>query len=889
MSLFDRLLSAQKLAMTYLSANTDEVTEKATNLVLQGNLLEEVGNVGEAITCYEAAVRLAPNITRPHLNLGNAFLSLGQLEAAINSYNNVLKIDKNNHSAIFNIGNAYIHSGKFELAEASFNRAICLKPDFVDAYVALGFAQEELGQLTNAIASYKMAVAEKPDYVEAQCNLGNALSALENHDEAIEVFRKALGINPKYFLALNGLTKSLQALGKNEEVLTTIRNVLEYAPDSAETHNNLGIALQASGKLTEALESHQTAVVITPELAAAHYSLGTCLQKLDRIEEAIKSYRRAIDLEPNFIEPYSDLGNMLMNIERPDEAAIIFELCACNNPNLAEAHCNLGTAYNKLGQLVSAELSFKKALAIKPAFAGAYNNLGACFSLQGKHVEAISAYRKAFELDPKLAQAHCNMGYSMRDLGRLTEAIECFDRALEINPQLGDAELNKAITYATFGDLEAAVSGVRHAMSLMPNSAPAHSTLLFLHNYLNDIPAPTLFEEAKRFGELVTRLAPAIAHTWPNSPTPERPLNIGLVSGDFRKHPVGFFVEGVLKALSTRAHDRIKLFGYSNSFQSDTITDRIKACCYGWHPITGISDEAVSNAIRQDKIDILIDLSGHTLHSRLPLFAWKPAPIQVTWLGYFATTGVPTIDYLVADPWTLPVSAEKYFTEKIIRLPETRLCFTPPDEKVEVAPLPALANGHITFGCFNTLTKINDDVVALWSEILHAVTNSKLLLMSNQFNEPAVIQQTIARFSARGINDKQLLFQKAVPRADYLACYNRVDIALDPFPYCGGTTTAEALWMGVPVLTLPGDQFLSRQGLGLLVNAGLPEWVAEDANDYVQRALKHASDLQYLASTRVELRSKLLASPVFDSHRFADHLESALRGIWQEWCFKQVQ
>ena len=262
--------------------------------------------------------------------------------------------------------------------------------------------------------------------------------------------------------------------------------------------------------------------------------------------------------------------------------------------------------------------------------------------------------------------------------------------------------------------------------------------------------------------------------------------------------------------------------------------------------------------------------------------------MQVSWLGYFATTGVAEIDYLIADPWTLPASEECNFTEKIWRLPETRLCFTPPDEEVSVSPLPALANGYVSFGCFNNLSKMNDAVVALWSRVLHAVPGSRLFLKARQLMEASVRQSIAERFAVHGVDAARLIFEDYTPRGNYLAAYQRIDIALDPFPYPGGTTSVEALWMGVPVLTLAGERFLSRQGVGLLMNAGLPEWIATDPDDYVARAVSHASDLERLAELRRELRQQVLASPIFDAPRFARHFEAALRGMWKAWCDTQT-
>ena len=370
-------------------------------------------------------------------------------------------------------------------------------------------------------------------------------------------------------------------------------------------------------------------------------------------------------------------------------------------------------------------------------------------------------------------------------------------------------------------------------------------------------------------------------------PIADRRLRIGLVSADLCFHPVGFFIEGVLRALTTRAGGNLEFFAYMNYFRTDPVSERIKAHCHQWREVFARSDEETARLIRSDEIDILIDLSGHTAKNRLPLFAWKPAPVQVSWLGYFDTTGVTAIDYLIADPWTLPESEEIYFTETIWRLPDTRLCFTPPDINVTIRPLPALTEQRITFGCFNSLHKMSDAVVALWARVLAAVPDSRLFLKARQLYQPAAREAVIEQFSRHGIPPVRLILEGPSIRANYLAAYNRVDIGLDPFPYTGGTTTAEALWMGVPVLTLSGQHFLPRQGVGLLMNAGLPEWVASDADDYVARAVSHAGNLERLAVLRSQLREQVLASPVFDAARFAMHFEAALRGMWEKWCGEQ--
>jgi len=342
-------------------------------------------------------------------------------------------------------------------------------------------------------------------------------------------------------------------------------------------------------------------------------------------------------------------------------------------------------------------------------------------------------------------------------------------------------------------------------------------------------------------------------------------------------------MEGVLAALASGAADQLELIAYANHFSSDPLTQRIMAYCAEWHSVAGLSDKRLAQQIYHDRIDILIDLSGHTAHNRLSMFAWKPAPIQVSWLGYLATTGVAEIDYVLSDRWAVPESDESQFTEKIWRMPESCVCFTPQVQDAEVSRLPAMTNGYVTFGSFNKLIKMNDVVVALWARVLHAVPDSRIFLKDKQFDEPVRRQAVIDRFAKHGIHSSRLGFEGYSVHSA-LFSYRQVDIALDPFPYSGVTTTVEALWMGVPVLTLMGDRFLSRIGGSILHNAGLSDWVAADADDFVARAVRHAGDLPRLTALRSGLRQQVLRSPIFDAPRFARNFEAALRAMWVKWC-----
>jgi protein O-GlcNAc transferase len=561
---------------------------------------------------------------------------------------------------------------------------------------------------------------------------------------------------------------------------------------------------------------------------------------------------------------------------------------ALYSPQDAEAHSSLGNGLMRFGRLEEAVQSYRRAVEIKPDFAEAHSRMGKALMSLGGLDEVVANFRRVLKLLPDFAEAHSNLAVALGGLGRLDEAVTSCRRALEIKPDIAEAHNNLGLALWGLGRLEEAVASCRRALEIKPDFLDAHDNLLLCSNYLRDHPREQALADARRYGELVAAMASP--HTrWPNTPDPLKPLRVGFVSGDLRKHPVAYFLQGLVQALANSAHGRIELLAYSNHYSSDAATAALKACFNHWRSALGMPDASLAEQIRHDGVDILIDLSGHTAHNRLPVFALKPAPVQLSWLGYFATTGVQAIDYFLADPLSLPAALEKDFTETVWRLPHSRLCFTPApaDHDAIVASLPALRNGWVTFGCFNNLSKMNDAVVALWVQVLKAVPNSRLFLKCAQLGQPSMCQRVSERFALLGIPASRLRLEGQSPRNQYLGAYADVDIALDPFPFTGGTTTAEGLWMGVPALTLAGERFISRQGLGLMINAGLPQWVADGPDDYVARASQFASDLPALATLRASLRDKVLASPVFDNAAFALNFEAALRGMWQRWCLDQ--
>ncbi|MDP3539326.1 MAG: tetratricopeptide repeat protein [Azonexus sp.] len=746
-----------------------------------------------------------------------------------------------------------------------------------------GNAIEESGQFQLAIQCYEAAIRTAPDLARAHMNRGNVLLATDDVEGALVAYTTALELEPDYAAAYYNLGHAHLRQQRYQEARADYEKAVQLKTDFVDAYVALGCVLEDLGMLEEAASSYCEALAIAPDYAEVHGNLGNIQNKFGQLENSAASYRKALSLNSALDDIQVKLGQTLKGLNQTEAAVTCFRTALMLNPANSDAHFSLGMAQKEQGNLDDAVSSLRLAIKNDQDNPEKHINLGDIFNDLGQPDNAISSYERALEIKPDHAIAHSNLGNVKLALAQFDGAIECYRQAIEIQPDFAAAHNNLGATLLHVGYPIEALTNIRRALALMPDLVAAKSNLVFIENSIANKTPQELLAEAKRYGEIVAGKAKAFTN-WPNDPNPDRCLRIGLVSGDLRDHPVGHFLEGILHSFTSSVTKHLEFYAYTTFNCSDRMSQRLKACCHGWYAAAHVSDEVLANKIREDKIDILIDLSGHTAHNRLSLFAWKPAPIQVTWLGYLATTGVSAIDYLIADAWTLPESEESNFTEKIWRLPESYLCFTPPQSDTAVSALPVLNNGYITFGCFNNLTKIGDDVVALWARILKEVPESRLFLKAKQFVQASVQQKVKDRFAVHGIASERLILMGLVERGEYLVPYQQVDIALDPFPYPGITTSVESLWMGVPVLTLASNSFLSRQGVGLMMNAGLPDWIAHNANDYVSLAKKHAADLQKLSQTRSALRDRVSKSPIFDSFHFTKNFEDALRGMWNQWC-----
>jgi protein O-GlcNAc transferase len=536
------------------------------------------------------------------------------------------------------------------------------------------------------------------------------------------------------------------------------------------------------------------------------------------------------------------------------------------------------------GRVAVAAKLYDEILGRRPDHAGALHLKGVLALQAGAYQSAADLIERSLRIEPRHGLALSNLGVAYRALKRFEEAVVVLRKAVALDPGSADAWGNLGQTLARSGQMREAVASSRRALEIDPNRLGLQGALLFAENYLAESDPFAMADRARTVGALIAQKIPART-THPNDPDPDRRLRLGLLSGDLRAHPVGRFLSAVLGQLDPA---RVEIFAYSNTEDEDAVTAGIRPSVPHWLNVHSMSDRDLDARIVADRIDILADLSGHTGGNRLMVLARKPAPVSFTWLGYFATTGLAAIDYVLANKWVIPASEEGQWSETPWRLPDTYLCYTAPPGALEPTPLPALASGHITFGCFNNFNKLSDATLAAWARLLEAVPDSRLILRSSGLYHEEILASLRAALTASGIDLGRVRIDGRI--ADYaahLAAYGELDIALDPFPYNGGTTTVEALYMGVPVLVRAGDRYVAHMGESILHNAGLPDWIAADEADYARRGARLASDIEALAALRAGLRARMLQSPLFDAPRFARTLEDAFRGMWSTWCTAQ--
>ncbi len=554
---------------------------------------------------------------------------------------------------------------------------------------------------------------------------------------------------------------------------------------------------------------------------------------------------------------------------RFDEAVTLLHQVLATQPDHTEALSRLGWLLAQTGQLGLAVDAQRRITDIQPQSASAWSNLGVTLQTLGQHEEALRVLLHAVSLDPQIAEIQMNLGIEWQAHGMPSRAVTCYRQAIARKPELAEAWINLANALQDMGETTLALTANRQALVLQPGNWQALSNRQMGCQYSPTLSLEEIRHEAAQAGRRFPACAP---QTLTHGSPPQAPrLRIGYVSGDLYAHPVGWMFARV-----AAAHDRtvVEVHCYADQRTQDFLTDELRDSVEHWHPVQNQSHEALRTLIQSHHIDVLIDLCGHTASNRLPVFAQRAAPVQLGWLGFSASTGIPAMDGIILGRATAPPGAETAFTEKVWRLPCSQFSYRPPDYAPEVMPPPHTRNGHITFGCFNNPAKIGHEVVALWATILHANPNSRLLLKSRSLADPHIAERMRYRFAVQGIDPARLDVRGASPHPEMLAQYGDMDIALDPFPFCGGLTTCEALWMGVPVVTLAWLRPMSRQGQDLLQEVGLHALVARTPRGYASIAHQLAADSTRLQHLRHSLRARMRQSDLCDGLVLSRALEA---------------
>lgn len=640
-----------------------------------------------------------------------------------------------------------------------------------------------------------------------------------------------------------------------------------------------------AGRIGEAEDIYQQLLAAYPQNPDLWHLLGVVAHQSGRLEEGLNLIQRAIAANPAAFQYYNNLGLLLNKLGRREDAVAAFQKAIQLQPDVAESYYNLGITLCESGRAAESVEAYQTALRLHPNHPSSRLNLGLALTLAGRTDAAEAHYREVLRQEPGDVAVAVNLGNLLKDLARLEEAMEIYRTALSYAPDDYNALNNLGVALKDSGEIDAALDCIRRSMSACPNRAEVHSNLIFTSYFSPSLPASEIADEMRRWNAVYATPLRSERRPHSNDCSPHRRLRIGYVSPDFRDHVVG---RTLLPCFEAHDREQFELFCYSGASVADEITERFRIGSSGWCETPYLSDADLAEQIRRDGIDVLVDLALHTGFNRLLAFARKPAPVQIAWLGYPGATGLETMDYRITDRYLDPLGEDHAGGfEEPIRLPDAWCCYRPHDCSPGVSALPAASGQSITFGSFNNFTKINERVLELWVEIMKAVDGSRLLLMLKGSSRDKVRRF----FEERGIRADRVEFlsyyaapvDKAAP-PEYLLRYHRIDIALDPFPYNGMTTTCDALWMGVPVVALIGETTLGRASYSLLSNVGLPELSAVSEADYVRIAIELARDLPRLTQLRASLRARMKNSPLLDAPRFARNLESAFRSVWERWC-----
>ena len=661
------------------------------------------------------------------------------------------------------------------------------------------------------------------------------------------------------------------------EALRIYHEVLEHDPHAADAWNLTGVVAHQSGQQTEAIDNIRRAIAIESDIPQYQLNLAAALLADKQADEAEQSCRRCLKLDPVCAEAFSSLGNALRELGRLDEAIEAFHRALHCRPDYADAQCNLGILLFSIGRLDEAEQWLRQALAANPRLYQAHNNLGLIHQNRGSYDHASECYTRALQIQPGSPETLINQGCALRLLSRFGDALDCCARAIQLRPHHANAWCALGLVQQDIGHQVDAVASFREAVRLDPRSARAGSSLLFCLSLRTDLTPEEVFQEHCRWGQRFGRVDQASEYT--NPPDPDLRLRIGYVSPDLRQHPVISFFEPLLAGLNREAFE---VTCYAEVLGEDETTKRLRGLADRWRSTCGLTDIQVAEQIRVDGIDILVDLAGHTANNRLPVFAYKPAPVQASSIGYPNTTGLAAVDYFITDDILVDDENEQFFTEQLIRLP-TGCCWMAPSDAPEVGASPFETNGYVTFGSMHRLDKLTDLTFDLWARVLKSQPDSRLLIFRRSLGHCEIVRERIwEHLQHRGIPRSRVDLRWEC-EGSYLTVYRDIDILLEVLPWDSGTTTYESLWMGVPILGLRADRPYSRPTLVALNLIGLTDLVAQTDDEYVDLITALSLDHKRLTDLRAGLRQRMLAT-VCDPAGHIGDMERAFRHMWRNWC-----
>src|SRR6516225_9764439 len=794
-------------------------------------------------------------------------------------------------------------------AAARYGEVLHSDPDNADAYYYLGLMSCQAGRFDEGAALARKALASDACHTNAHTLLGRALSALGQHDEAIDSFQRAIAIAPGLAPAHSHLADILSDLGRKLEAIDSYDRALALAPDCVEDWFNRGLALDAAGRREEALASFERAIAGRGKFAQAHLERASVLWRLQRHEEALESIKRALALDSGVAEAWHSRGNILHDLRQYDEALVAYDQALSFKPGFAAAWLGRGNVFFQLKKYEEASAAYDKALNLKPDLAEAWLGRGALFLNLKKREESLAAYDRALALKPDLTEACLGRGAVFSDLKKYGEALAAYDRALALKPDSAQAWAGRATTTLHMAQYDQAFLGYHKALTLEPDLDYVEGLRLAMKFHSCDwtelkaetaqlltrvregrvvsvpfalLPLHSSAKDQLQCAQRYMKESPAYPPVWLGETYLHDRIRVAYLSADFRNHPVAHLTAGLFER-----HDRscFEITGISVGPAEDSLLRRRLERAFEHFVDVGDKTEVdIANLIKNREIDIVVDLMGHTLGSRLGILARRPAPIQVHYLGYAGTTAASFIDYILADPIVVPEEHRAFFTEEVVWLPGSYLVNDDRrriGEKTQSRAECGLPENAFVYCSFNNAYKIAPSIFAIWLRLLRATSGSVLWL--SELNPAA--QGNLRREAERcGVNPQRLIFApKVADNADHLARQRLADLFLDTVPYNAHTTASDALWAGLPVLTCLGETFAGRVAASLLRAIGLPELITTSLDEYEALALKLASNPVLLATIKSKLGQNRETYPLFNTARFTRHIEAAYITMWERY------